>query len=78
MCFLNSGGNMKPNNKSLLPTAVCKNWGFGLDFTHCFVLLWSVIYDEFRLTKSPTSASHETLPAIFPKKIVNTKIWNYE
>ena len=35
--------------------------GFGLDFTHCFVLLWSVIYPKFRLTKSPTSASHETL-----------------
>ena len=24
-------------------TAVCKIWGFGLNFTHCFVLLWSVI-----------------------------------
>ena len=31
-------------NKSRRLTAVCKNWGFGLDFTHCFVLLWSVIY----------------------------------
>ena len=26
------------------PTAVCKNCGFGLDFTYCFVLLCSVIY----------------------------------
>ena len=31
-------------NSTDQPTAVCKNWGFGLDFTHCFVLLWSVIY----------------------------------
>jgi len=45
------------NKTTDLPTAVCKNWGFGLDFTHCFVLLWSVIYSKFGLTKSPTSAS---------------------
>ena len=28
MCFLNSGGNMKPNNKSLLPTAVWRKNGY--------------------------------------------------
>ena len=53
--------------KNLQPTAVCKNWDFGLDFTHCFVLLWSVIYCKFGLTKSPTSASHETLGDITKK-----------
>ena len=31
---------IKPNDKfGHLLTAVCKNWGFGLDFQHCFVLL---------------------------------------
>ncbi|WP_395078094.1 hypothetical protein [Flavobacterium sp.] len=58
--FISSYPNATQDTQQRL-TAVCKNWGFGLEFTHCFVLLWSVIYDEFRLTKSPTSASHETL-----------------
>ena len=32
---------IKKSNEQL--TAVLRNWGFGLDFKVCFVLLWSVI-----------------------------------